>query len=341
VFPSHDPGENKEDTSGNVIVIDFPGVFEKLQTNVPAANRENAIAIFDVISGMNKESGDTKYKFVRDVQPQQVAESVDVTELTKEITTQSEITKESIQMVVRAVSEYMKDKDPSFDSSKFFLNWASPDINIEPPESRVDDKKADKGNSRRADDEDEDTSQDGQSQDDYEYWVNPMHPDADAAQKYVKGLIGKKKSIKDKKTKKKTKGYAFYKGNPKDFEKDYMSFINKLGKLKNESGQNVDPNPLQETSASTFAKLTGLPIHDLQGVRLEEDSIFLALIKATSKLNRPAKIRFVDNFKKMYAGIKKNPNYGIRASRPEIHSGYETLQENKQFDRWKLLAGIK
>ena len=47
-----------------------------------------------------------------------------------------------------------------------------------------------------------------------------------------------------------------------------------------------------------------------------------------------------DNFKKMYAGIKKNPNYGIRASRPEMQHGAETLQENKQLDRWKLLAGI-
>ena len=46
-------------------------------------------------------------------------------------------------------------------------------------------------------------------------------------------------------------------------------------------------------------------------------------------------------FKKMYAGIKKNTNYGIRASRPETHSGHEALQENKQLDRWKLLAGIK
>jgi hypothetical protein len=234
----------------------------------------------------------------------------------------------------------MQDKDESFDSAKFFLNWASPETDIEQPEKRADDKKADQDNSRLADDEDEDTSQDGQSQDDYEYWVNPRHPGADAAQDYIENIVGKY-GLKKVRGKEKVEGFIYYKGNPKDFEKDYMSFINKLGKLKNESGQNVDPNSLQETSASTFAKLTGLPIHDLQRVRLNKDPIFLALIKATSKLSRPAMRTFVDNFKKMYAGIKKNPNYGIRASQPEMQHGTQALQENKQLDRWKLLAGIK
>ena len=41
--------------------------------------------------------------------------------------------------------------------------------------------------------------------------------------------------------------------------------------------------------------------------------------------------------------IKVNTNYGTRArvSQPDPQGGQETLQENKQLDRWKLLAGIK
>ena len=156
------------------------------------------------------------------------------------------------------------------------------------------------------------------NQDDYKYWVFPLIPGIKPVQKKVKEALLKIVSDKD------------------NFERDYMAFINKLGEIKAAS----NAGSVQEgITTDDMSKIFNITLDAEQRPALEKDPIMSALARAN--LEEESKAELMKLLGKIWKAIKVNPTYGKRASKPQTHSGAETLQENKQLDRWKLLAGIK
>ena len=168
------------------------------------------------------------------------------------------------------------------------------------------------------------------NQDDYEYYVMENNPEVKKSQ------IELKKQLE-----------RVYNGD--SFERDYMSFINKLGAIKAKAApEEMRATSLEEISGKDLATKFQLKAHfipSFQQMKTDGDPIMTALLKVKPRKGVARRKKdlqdsdIMNHLGNIWKAIRVNPGHATqKKAQPPTE---EPLNENKCYDRWKTLAGIK